>query len=245
MKVIKEFKPEVVVHLAAKAVASYCDSFPMMAYKTNIDGLTNMLIASKGVVKRFVFVSSSFVYGDFRDTPVPEAHPKNPIGIYGGCKLAGEYLTKTYCNRFGMDWVIIRPSAVYGAGDRNKRVVQTFIERALNNKPLVLEGADQLIDFTYINDTVQGLWLATVKDTASKQEFNITRGEGRSLKELAQIIKVLLPKVVIEEREADCHRPKRGALDIAKASLMLGYKPEYSLEQGVPLYYDWVRGYGY
>ena len=234
---IREFNADIVVHLAAKAVASYCDKHAFDAMDVNIGGIYKTLCALNNT-KRFVFISSSFVYGNFKYVPVDENHTLNPMGVYGGCKVGAEVLVKSYCERFGIDWVIIRPSAVYGKGDRNRRVVQILLDNAIHNKPLVIEGAGQLIDFTYITDTVQGIYLAATQ--ASKQTYNITRGQGRSLGELAQVIKSLVPSVDIIEKPHDKNRPVRGALDISKARKELGYEPQVSLEDGVRKYYNWM-----
>ncbi len=234
---ISEFKPDLVLHLAAKSVASYCDQHAFLALDTNVGGLYKTLCALNNV-NRFVFISSSFVYGDFKYRPADEEHPLQPRGIYGGTKQSGETLTKTYCERFGIDWVIVRPSAVYGIGDRNRRVVQALLENAINGEPLEIQGADQLIDFSYITDTVEGIYLASTKEQASKQTYNITRGEGKSLGYLAELIKKYVPSAEIIEKQHDIRRPIRGALDISKARRELGYKPQVSLEEGIEKYYE-------
>ena len=235
-QIVDGVKPEVVIHLAAESIIKDCDDNPANAIDTNLTGLTNMLLASREV-ERFVFISSSFVYGDFQYTPT-EGHPKNPKGIYGGTKYAGEILTKTFCNRYGIEWVIVRPSAVYGATDINKRVVQVLLENALQGKPLVLEGANSKLDFTYLDDAVEGICLASLSGFKN-EAFNITRGEGRSLTELAGIIQNLIPCEIIEGKENGL-RPKRGALDITAARCRLGYNPQWSLENGVKKYLEWM-----
>jgi len=230
--------PDVIVHLAAVAVATECDKNPDLAMDTNINGLKNTLISAwRSRVRRFVFISSSFVYGNFQYVPCDELHPTNPIGVYGGAKVAGEYMVKTFCSRFGMEWVIIRPSAVYGVGDKNRRVVQVLLENAIQGKLLLLNGAEEKMDFTCVNDTVDGIARACISENAVGQIFNITRGEGRSLNELAEIIKSLVPDVKIEKAEMNGFRPKRGALDITKARDLLGYEPKWNLEDGVSEYY--------
>lgn len=235
---VSELKPDVIVHLAAIAVATECDKTPDLALDTNLNGLKNTLISAwRADVKRFVFISSSFVYGDFKYIPCDELHQLNPVGVYGGTKVAGEYIVKTFCNRFGMEWVIIRPSAVYGFGDKNKRVVQVLLENAINGNQLILNGAEEKMDFTCVDDTVDGIARACVNDKAIGQIFNITKGEGRSLGELAEIIRKLVPDIKIEKAEMNGFRPKRGALDISKARSLLGYEPKWRLEDGVLEYY--------
>jgi nucleoside-diphosphate-sugar epimerase len=237
LRAIKELQIDTVVHLASIAVATECDKNPDDTMDNNLNSLRSVLMASKiGKVKRFVFISSSFVYGDFQYFPADEIHRTEPRGIYGATKLAGEYLTKCFCDRYGIDWTIIRPSAVYGYGDKNHRVVQVLLENAVKGETLKLEGADQVIDFTYVEDTVQGISKAIQSENAIGQIFNITRGEGRTLRELGQIINNLVP-CKIEESVVDGFRPKRGALDILKARDLLGYKPKWKLEDGVKEYY--------
>lgn len=243
LRIADKAKPEIVVHMAAEAVAKVCDLNPDNAMDSNLGGLSNALLAARSVgARRFVFVSSSFVYGDFQYIPADEEHPKNPKGIYGGTKLAGEAITKAFCERFGIAWVIVRPSAVYGAFDTNGRVVQRLLEHALAGEALRLDGVDSKLDFTYIEDAVEGIYLATLKPEAEGEIFNITRGEGRSLKELADIITGLVPSAKIVEGDANDTKPQRGALDISKAKSVLGYNPQWSLKQGVIKYHQWMKG---
>lgn len=236
---MRELNPEVVVHLVAVSVATECDKNPYHAMENNINSLRNVLVASRECkIRRVIFISSSFVYGDFQYFPADENHPLNGKGVYAGTKLAGEYLTKCFCDRYGIEWVIIRPSAIYGYGDKNHRVVQVLLENAINGKPLVLNGVEEKMDFTCVDDTVDGITRACMSENANGQIFNITRGEGRSLNELAGIISGLVPNVRIEKAEMNGFRPKRGALDISKARDLLGYEPKWGLEEGVKKYYE-------
>ncbi|MFA5048898.1 MAG: NAD(P)-dependent oxidoreductase [Patescibacteria group bacterium] len=236
---IGELEPEAIVHLAAVSVATECDKNPYFAMENNINGLRNVLVSAReNKVRRMIFISSSFVYGNFQYIPCDELHGTNPLEVYGGTKISGEYLTKTFCNLFGIEWVIIRPSAVYGYGDKNHRVVQVLLENAIQGKPLVLNGAEEKMDFTCVDDTVDGIARACVSENAIGQVFNITRGEGRSLNELAEIIKGLVPSVKIQKAEMNGFRPKRGALDISKARSLLGYNPKWGLEEGIKKYYE-------
>ncbi len=92
-----------------------------------------------------------------------------------------------------------------------------------------------------MKDTAHGICLATFAEAASGQTFNITRGEGRSLREFAELLRGYFPEIQIEERTMEVFRPSRGALDISKATEMLGYKPQYSLEEGIQEYVDFLQ----
>lgn len=244
---LQETEPEVVVHLAAIPLATASNRFSEEAIQINLNGTVSMLEAVRATpsVRRVVFVSSSFVYGDFQYEPADEEHPTDPIDVYGAAKLSGEALTKGFGRRFGIEFVIVRLSAVYGPTDANRRVTQIFLERALEGKPLILhEGGASKVDFTYCADAAAGLTETALNPAAANQVFNITRGEGRAIKELAEVLGELVPGTVTEEKPATEKRPERGALGIDKARELLGYAPSYSLEDGMREYVEFVRESG-
>ena len=184
------------------------------------------------------------VYGNFKKLPCPENHPTNPKGIYGVTKLGAEHLTRVFAERNNFNYITIRPSAVYGPTDSNRRVVQLFIENALNGKPIELhDGGQNKLDFTFVEDLADGIVLALKKDSVKNQTFNLTRGQGRSLKALAKIVKTHFPKVKIISKPLDksLRRPKRGAMDIKKAKKLLGYQPQFTLEKGVKKYIQFLK----
>ena len=196
-------------------------------------------------VRRVVFVSSSFVYGHFQYEPADEKHPTDPIDVYGGAKLAGEALTKGFGRRFGLEFVVVRLSAVYGPTDANRRVTQIFVERALRGDPLVLHtGGHSRVDFTYCEDAAAGVAAAALAPAAANEVFNISRGEGRSIRELSAILAGEIPGTVTQERGADESRPERGGLRVDKARQLLGYRPRWSLEEGIAEYVAFVRDAG-
>lgn len=175
------------------------------------------------------------VYGDFQRTPADEECPKKSRDLYGGMKYAGEILVESFSRRMGVEYAIVRPSAVYGPTDVNRRVSQLFVEKALRGEPLELRGGDVTLDFSYVKDTASGIVLAAKHPNGANQAFNITYGQGRTLKEYIEILRTLIPNIQVVETPAETHRPKRGSLDITKARNLLGYVPEYPLEVGLPL----------
>lgn len=242
-RAVEKYAPERIVHLAAVPIADIAALHSEEALRSILQSTINILEVMRDVsfVKRFVYISSSMIYGNFQYVPADEEHPKNPQDVYGGAKLAGEILTQAFGRRFGIEYTIVRPSAVYGPTDVNRRVVQIFVENALQGKPLVLHGADTQLDFTFVKDTAHGIVLATFHPAAANEVFNVTRGEGRSLRELAGILRRCIPDVQIIEKSPDRIRPERGALDIQKARRLLGYEPQYSLEDGLAEYVAFVR----
>lgn len=243
---LKKYKPEVIINLAALPIATLSNKYSEDAFEINIRGVVNILecIKKSAFVKRFVYASSSMVYGNFQYSPADEKHPLNPIDVYGGTKLAGEILTKVYNKQYGINYTIIRPSAVYGPTDANRRVTQIFIENALSKKPVILHnGGQSTLDFSYVEDVAHGFVLAIKSEKAKNEIFNITRGEGRSLKELTEIIKKFVPELEIKYKDApkDEKRPERGTLDISKAKKLLKFYPKYSLEKGTEKYIEFVK----
>jgi len=247
-KTIKKNKPEIVINLISIPLATASNVYFEDALQINLNGHINLLEAMRTVdsIERILYTSSSFVYGNFKYDSADENHPTDPIDIYGGTKLSCEFLTKTYAKRFGADYTIIRPSAVYGPTDSNRRVTQIFVENVLNNKPLTLHGGGKdKVDFTYVTDAAHGFVLAAFSPKGKNEIFNITAGQGRSAAEFAQILDKLLPnKVKTIITPSDMNRPVRGSLDIAKAKKLLGYKPKYQLEQGLKKYLDYIHSTG-
>jgi nucleoside-diphosphate-sugar epimerase len=248
IKTMKEFKPEIVINMVAIPLATASTVFFDDAIQINLNGHINLLdaIRHSHSVKRFIYTSSSFVYGHFKYDPADENHPTLPIDIYGGTKLSCEILSKSFSEKYGIEYVVIRPSAVYGPTDVNRRVSQIFVENVLTGKPLTLHGGgEDKVDFTYITDIAHGFVLAALSPNAKNQIFNITAGYGRSAKEFAQILSNLLPGMVKTEiKPADINRPVRGSLDIKKAKEMLSYEPKYQLEEGLKKYLDYIKSVG-
>ncbi len=242
-EVVARYKPSHIIHLAAMPLADLSYHRSEEALGSILMGTFNALQAAQqvGGVSRFVYISSSMVYGDFQRTPTDEEHPKKPVDLYGGMKYAGEILVESFSRRMGIEYAIVRPSAVYGPTDINRRVSQLFVEKALRGEPLELRGGDVTLDFSYVNDTASGIVLATKHPNGANQVFNITYGQGRTLREYVEILRTLIPNIQFIETSAETHRPKRGSLDITKARNLLGYAPEYPLEVGLPLYVAFVR----
>ena len=246
-QLLTEWKPDAVVHLAALPSAKESTMYPTEALQINVDGTLSLLegVKASGSVQRFIFTSSSFVYGNFKRPIADEEHPTDPIDVYGGTKLTGEILTRAYAKQHGFEYVVIRPSAVYGFGDCNRRVTQILIENALRGKPLILhDGGRSRIDFTYVTDVADGFARALMTPAAANQTFNITRGNARSILEFAMEVKKHFPKAELVEKPPDTSRPERGTLSIEKANKLLGYFPKVDIEEGIAEYIKRLREEG-
>lgn len=242
-RVVETIKPDCVVHLAALPLANISNEYSQEAITSIVDTTNNLLEILRKIKfqGKFIYTSSSMVYGEFKNKTVHENSETNPISIYGAAKLAGEVITKGFCNSFGLNFSIIRPSAAYGPTDVNRRVIQIFLNNAFKNLPLKLKGSNSKIDFTYVEDLVTGFECVIRSKKSDKEIFNITRGKARSLQEVAEIIKKYFPKIKIIKEDHEKGVPKRGTLNIDKAKKLLNYLPKFDIEQGISKYIEHLK----
>jgi nucleoside-diphosphate-sugar epimerase len=242
-KILEKFKAQVIVHLAAVAHAGKSNKDPYSTFGHSLRTLENALDQARSPhVEHFVFFSSSMVYGNFLTPEVAEDHPLNPIGIYGALKLAGEKFVIAYNQVFGLPYTIIRPSALYGPRCVSRRVIQIFIENAMEGLPLKMEGGGtESLDFTYIDDLVEGICLTIEKPAARNQVVNLTNGSARSLADVVAAIRKEFPSVKVENVARDNLMPVRGTLSIEKARKLLGFEPQNPIDVGIPKYIAWYR----
>ncbi len=235
--------PDIVIHLATYPRAKIVDNDPILGIPKVINTTTNLLWHSeKWNIRKFVYVSSSMVYGDFVDGMKEDGKTK-PKNIYGEAKLTGERLVKLFSKRDGLNYNIIRPSGVYGPGDMPDRVVSKFFEKAMNNQAITLHNGENKVDFTYRRDAARGIILAALSPVANVS-FNMTAGKATSLRTLAEKILALTGSDSdIEDIGNHVLYPMRGTLDIGRAKDLLGYEPEYNLDEGLASYYDWLKNY--
>ena len=244
-RIILDTRPDRILHLAALPIADLSNRHSEEALTSILEGAVNVLEVLRDVdfVERFVYISSSMIYGDFEEIPAQEDHPKRPKDIYGGTKYAGEVMTETYSRRYNIPYSIIRPSAVYGPYDVNRRVSQIFVENALLGKSITLYGGGhQVLDFSYVEDIAYGIIQVMFHEKGEGNAFNITYGKGYSLHEFAEVLQIHFADLEIKiVEEEDVFRPKRGALSIKKAQKIVGYDPQVSLEEGIKRYLEVYR----
>ena len=243
---LRKYKPKIIFHTAAMPLARLKNAIVKEFREGSVDTTANLLECIKYVqdiskykLKRFLYVSSSMVYGDFKKKYVTEDEKLLPKEKYGTMKLAGEIVTKGLCKEYNIPYNIIRPSAVYGPTDMNYRVSQYFIEKAFLKEKISIHGRKESLDFTYIDDLVDGCWLAVKSEKAKNETFNITYGKARTLYEYVKILKKYFKDLKYEVVERDHKRPKRGTLKNDKARRMLGFRPKVNLEKGIKFYLDY------
>jgi nucleoside-diphosphate-sugar epimerase len=179
------------------------------------------------------------VYGDFTDDVIEDYNCK-PQGQYGILKLAGEHLVKDYTRRGSFDHVIIRPSAVYGPLDVEDRVIAKFMLTAMRGGVLKVNGANETLDFTFVEDAAEGIVSASLSSNTNNKTYNITKSHSRSLLDAAQLAVKIVGKGSIDVRDKDADFPSRGALNIDAARRDFGYDPKVDVEEGFQRYYEWL-----
>jgi len=235
-------KPQVIIHLAAVSHANRSNKDPYSTFDHSFRTLENALDFARGQVEQFIYFSSSMVYGHFKADQVDESTHCEPLGIYGALKFGGEKLVIAYNQVFGMPYTIIRPSALYGQRCISRRVGQIFIENALFGKEITIngDGSDGL-DFTYIQDLVDGITKVIENDNAINEIFNLTYGSARTTGNMIEILRTYFPNVTVRSVPKDALMPDRGTLSVQKARDMIGYEPSWPLDKGYPQYIEWYK----
>lgn len=229
-----------VVHLGSYPNIKEIEANPNLGISSLTHGVFHSLELARDIgAKRFIYSSSSMVYGDFTQDPCPESHPRNPQSIYGIYKKAAEDLIKSRCIQYGLEYTIIRPIAVYGPGDNTKRVISKFFTLARQGSNLPIRG-EVTLDATYVLDTVQG-FVCAVKSTNSNLVANISSGTSTTLQEIAEYIIELVGSGTIQMLPKDPIYPNRGALDISTAKRELNFYPKFNIYQGLTAYDSFYR----
>jgi nucleoside-diphosphate-sugar epimerase len=243
LDVLRAFRPrpEYVIHLASYPRAKLVNADPMIGVQNVIGGTVNILWhAEKMPVKKMVFISSSMIYGHFADGTKEDADTK-PTNLYAEAKITAERFVKHYQNHFGVDYAIVRPSGVYGPGDMDDRVLSKFFTQAMKNETIEVHDGDNRVDFTYVEDTADGIIKATLSESKN-MSFNITAGKAITLREAAEkVIELTGSDSKIVDIGAQKLYPKRGTLDISRAKEILGYTPTTAFEHGLEKYYEWLQ----
>lgn len=241
-KIVEMELPDVIIHMASFPRQKVVNANPALGADVMIKGLLNLLeSAKKHKIRRFVYISSSMVYGDFDDN-VTEDYLCNPQGQYGIMKLCGEQLVKDYARRTGMEYTIIRPSAVYGPLDVNDRVISKFMIAAMRGETLKVHGGSEALDFTYVDDVSDGIVMAALNNNTVNKTYNITKSHSVTLAEAAGVIVGIVGKGHIEIQDRDLDFPKRGLLNIDAARKDFMFDPKVDVKEGFEKYYNWLLG---
>lgn len=234
-------RPDVVIHLASFPRQKVVNQDPVTGSSTMMTGTMTLLEESRiAGCERFVYVSSSMVYGAFEDDVREDAECR-PQGQYGIMKLAGEHLVRDYTRRGCFDHVILRPSAVYGPLDVRDRVISQFMLAAREDRELHVRGPEERLDFTFVTDAADGIVSAALRDAAANRTYNITRSHSWTLQQAAELAVSIAGRgrIIVDGRDDDF--PSRGSLNITAARHDLGFDPKIDVERGFHIYNEWFE----
>jgi len=241
-------KFEAIAHLAARAGVRPSILHPQLYYDTNVNGTLHLLDAGRVTgVERFIFASSSSVYGISKTVPFSEdQHLIQTISPYAATKIAGEFLCSTFSHLYQMRVVALRYFTVYGPRQRPDLAIHEFTRKIYAGQPIDQFGdGSTRRDYTYIDDIIQGTMAALTYEGPLFDIFNLGESETIQLKDLVAAIESTLGKKAkvnrLPEQPGDV--PLTCA-DISKARKLLGYKPSSRLSDGLPRFIDWFLGSG-
>ncbi len=239
-----------VLHLAAIPSVPLSVKEPDITHDANINGTLRLLIASRDAgVRRFVFTSSSSIYGDTPVMPKVETMKPEPISPYGIHKLVGEHYCRVFYHLYGLRTVSLRYFNVFGPYQNPESdyaaVIPKFINMVVaNQKPTIFGDGEQTRDFTYVSNIVNANICACESDLGDNfgQVFNIACNQSISLNELVAMINDILGKniepVYLEPREGDI---KHSLADINKAKDIMGFAPKILMKEGLRLTVEWYK----
>jgi UDP-glucuronate 4-epimerase len=233
---------DVIVHLAAKAGVRPSILNPLSYQQANVIGLQNLLdFAQKRKIKQFVFASSSSVYGINDHFPWQEDEQLLPVSPYAMTKLAGEMLGHVFSDLYDIRFIGLRFFTVYGPGQRPDLAIHKFTKAILNNRSITMYGNGKTSrDYTYIDDTVQGIIAAMKYDKTNFEVVNLGNNYPVSLNELiSSIEKVIGKKAMIDQLPDQPGDVPKTFADISKAKHLLAYEPKTKLEEGLEKFYQW------
>jgi len=234
---------DAIVHLAARAGVRPSIQHPRLYYDTNVIGTLHLLESARMTgVERFIFASSSSVYGASKKVPFCEdQHLTQTLSPYGATKIAGEFLCSTYSHLYKMRVVALRYFTVYGPRQRPDLAIHQFTRRIYAGQPIDQfgDGSTQR-DYTYVDDIIQGTMAALAYDGPLYDLFNLGESQTIRLKDLISAIENALGKKakINELPEQPGDMPLTYA-DISKAKKLLGYNPTTKLNEGVPKFVEW------
>ncbi len=232
-----------IVHLAGMTDIDYCQKHPTECFRTNVMGLQNMLEIARKNDSKFIFASSSQIFGNPSTLPVGENAEYQPLSVYAASKTCGEYICKSYSKAYGLDIVIVRLFSVYGPGSPSYSAVARIITQIIKNKKVRLGNLKPRRDFLYVSDAISAFELLINSNLRGISKFNIGSGESISIYNLCKkLIKISNSKIKIESNRNLFRKDEINNLVCDSSRIRkLGWKPKIPLEEGLERTYSWFK----
>lgn len=244
---IKNYKVELIIHLAAQPGVRISIKKPHNTLKQNLVPFINILeIARLKRVKKFLFASSSSIYGDTKIYPFVEKDNQNvPVSVYGATKLSNEIIASSYSKNFNMKTIALRFFTVYGPYGRPDMAYYSFLDDLKKNKKIrVFNKGHMMRDFTYVDDVIKGIIsLINFKMKKNHDVINIGKGKPDQLMELIKLIEVNYKKKFKIEYTKNIPNGdiKKTFSNVNKAKKLIKWKPKVNLDEGIKRFVNWYK----
>jgi len=240
-----EFCPDIIVHLAARAGVRPSLEEPLLYSETNVNGTLNLLeLARRYKIRRFIFGSSSSVYGINSKIPFSEDDKiQQTISPYAATKAAGEHLCHTYSHLYGIRTICLRFFTVYGPRQRPDLAICKFSRMICEGKPIPVFGdGTTRRDYTYVDDIIQGVRAAIDYESTDFEIFNLGESQTVDLNRLISLLEENLgQEAIIERLPMQPGDVPVTFADISKARSLLGYNPQTKIDDGIPKFAEWFK----
>ena len=244
---LKNYKIQLIIHLAAQPGVRISIKNPHNTLKQNLVPFINILeIARIKKVKKFLFASSSSIYGDTKTYPFVEKDTQNvPVSVYGATKLSNEIIASSYSKNFNMKTIALRFFTVYGPYGRPDMAYYSFLDDLKKNKKIkVFNKGNMLRDFTYVDDVVTGITsLINFNMKKNHDVINIGKGKPDQLMELIKLIEVNYKKKFKIEYTKNIPNGdiKKTFSNVNKAKKLIKWKPKVNLDEGIKRFVNWYK----
>jgi UDP-glucuronate 4-epimerase len=235
---------DTIIHLAAKAGVRPSVNDPRTFQDVNVAGTLNLLdLAQRNDIKKFIFGSSSSVYGTVATPPFREDAPLSPISPYAATKAAGELFAHTYNHLYGMQVVCLRFFTVYGPRQRPDLAIHKFARLIMSKRPIPVFGdGTSERDFTYIDDILQGVTAAINYDATPFEIINLGESQTVTINRTIELLENALgEKAIIENQPPQPGDVPRTHADVSKATRLLNYHPTTPIEIGIQKFVEWLK----
>lgn len=237
--ILQKYQVDRIIHNAGVSHPKMFLDNPYKIYRTNVSGVLTSLEAARNYgIKRYVYISSGAVYGNVHYDVVDETVPLHAENPYGATKVACEELVRNY----GLDSVSLRVGFVYGPGRVNECPINMLLSELLKNGKVNWKcGAEQMLDFIYISDCVEGIAKIALSSHNPHAEYNMGGGELIPYQRVIDKARQLFPNASINVGGGDLGYDNLGALSMQRTYEDFGWRPKVSIEEGIERYVEWLK----